>query len=151
MARGGNEENNSDFNLDITPVINCTTVLITFLLLSASFIKIGLLDAGVSAAGKNAKSDEEPPPIHITVMLKPNHSIKVKVIGEQNKTYQIKSTQNAKWNYQKLLDQIESLKEKWPETKALTLEADGEIAYQHVVHTMDKVEEKIPGVVLGGF
>ena len=39
-----------DFELNLASLIDCFTVLITFLLASASFLSVGILDAGVAAA-----------------------------------------------------------------------------------------------------
>jgi biopolymer transport protein ExbD len=37
-----------DFDLNLAPIIDCITVLIAFILISTSFISIGLLDAGIA-------------------------------------------------------------------------------------------------------
>ena len=47
-----------DFDLNLAPIIDCMTVLITFMLASASFLSIGILDAGVAAAGATAVTDQ---------------------------------------------------------------------------------------------
>jgi biopolymer transport protein ExbD len=48
MSVGGGNSQDADINL--APIIDCFTVLIAFMLVSASFLSIGVLDAGIAAA-----------------------------------------------------------------------------------------------------
>src|SRR4051812_37771812 len=54
--------NNQDFDLNIAPIIDCFTVLIAYMLVSASFLTLGVFDVGVAVSGQAATPDEAPPP-----------------------------------------------------------------------------------------
>src|SRR6185295_7831760 len=82
-------ETEQDFELNIASVIDCFTVLITYLLVSASFISISALDIDVAGAGDAPQS--EPPPISIAVQLESNRSLVIKVTGAERDQWQVES------------------------------------------------------------
>ena len=41
-------DTSQDFDVNITPIIDSFTVLITFMLASASFLSVGIFDAGIT-------------------------------------------------------------------------------------------------------
>src|SRR6187551_2381865 len=81
--RGSREkrEGEQDFELNIASVIDCFTVLITYLLVSASFISISALDIDLTGVGDAPRS--EPPPVSIAVELDSKHSLHVKITGKE--------------------------------------------------------------------
>ncbi|RYZ61531.1 MAG: hypothetical protein EOP09_19835, partial [Proteobacteria bacterium] len=56
-----------EFDLNLAPIIDCFTVLITFLLVSASFLSVSIFDAGFTPVEQ--MGDTTPPPITIQVMV----------------------------------------------------------------------------------
>src|SRR3954454_3668611 len=79
---GGHGKNQSqDFDLNITSIIDTFTVLITFMLASAAFLSIGILDAGISAGG-DTTSAAKPPSVNIEISLAKDHSFVVKLTGK---------------------------------------------------------------------
>lgn len=56
-GRGRHAE--SDFDLNLAPIIDAFTVLIAFMIASASFLSIGILDAAVTAGGQEAQAGAE--------------------------------------------------------------------------------------------
>lgn len=137
-GRGGSQE----VDLNIAPIIDCFTVLIAFMLASASYLSIGILDAGVSA-GATAATDTTPPPIQITLELAPDSKLTLKVTGKAQSTRAL--------NLADLTPALSELKAKWPNVSALTLNATDLITYKDVVKTMEVARKTIPVVLLGGF
>lgn len=64
----GSKGGSQDFDINLAPIIDCFTVLITFMLVSASFLAIGIFDAGVEAAGTSA-ANTKPPAVHLELSL----------------------------------------------------------------------------------
>ena len=56
---GGGRHVESDFELNLAPIIDAFTVLIAFMIASASFLSIGILDAAVTAGGQEAQAGAE--------------------------------------------------------------------------------------------
>src|SRR3954469_14560582 len=83
---GGSGKNQSqDFELNITSIIDTFTVLITFMLASASFLSIGLLDAGISAGGDTASS-AKPPSVNVEIRLTADHGYRIQLSGKATST-----------------------------------------------------------------
>lgn len=139
-----------DFDINLAPIIDCLTVLIAFMLASASFLSIGILDAGVAASGAAATENTTPPPVNITVELGSDHNFTVKVGGKATSSTPI-SKKGTDWNFDELVHTLKNLKTQWPTVNAVTLSADNSVEYQNVVKSMEIIRGTMPVVLLGGF
>src|SRR3954462_13573955 len=81
-GNGGQGGQSQDFDLNLAPIIDCFTVLITFMLASASFLAIGILDAQIALPGTSSTPNQKPPSINLDVELGANHEIKIKVTAK---------------------------------------------------------------------
>lgn len=145
-----NSDNGQDVDLNLAPIIDCFTVLIAFLLVSASFLSIGILDAGIAAGGESATKDAKTPPIEITVHLKANKELEVAISGKQTRKTSV-AAKSGDWDHEKMTQELAAIKKSWPETASITLDADASVEYQEVVSTMNTIRKTIPVVLLGGF
>ena len=139
-ANFGSSSNNQEVDVNITPIIDCFTVLITFMLASASFLSIGILDAGVPGIASDSK--EAPPPYELNVRLKKDSSYDVKLSGKASKNTHFKDLEGT-------TREIASIKKSYPLVTAITLSADDDVTYKSVVESMDKIRKEIPDVLLG--
>lgn len=150
---GGESGSGQDVELNLAPIIDCFTVLIAFIMISASYATIGVMDAGISAGSETA-SKETPPPVEVKVEITGNHTMKLILSGKENRTVQIPGVTKDK---EKELDvaalnkHLGVIKEKWPKTGGVTLIADNSVPYKEVVVTMNSIRQVIPAVLLGGF
>ncbi|MBC7385559.1 MAG: biopolymer transporter ExbD [Cryobacterium sp.] len=131
-----------DFDLNLAPIIDCFTVLITFMLASASFISVSIFDAGFTPA--EAQGDPAPPPITVTLDLKKDGSIQVVTKGTLE-------SKNTFANPDEAAEALRQLKEKYPGVESMTITADAEVEYDSIVKAMEKTRKYMPGMVLGGF
>jgi biopolymer transport protein ExbD len=139
-----------DFDINLAPIIDCLTVLIAFMLASASFLSIGILDAGVAASGATSTENATPPPVNIAIELGADHGFTVKVTGKSHSTIPI-AKNGSEWNFDELVHNLKSLKAQWPTVNAVTLSADNAVEYQNVVKSMEIIRQTMPVVLLGGF
>lgn len=140
MRRGGH--GSIDFDLNLAPIIDVFTVLITFLLASASFLSVSIFDAGFTAVEQ--VGDVNPPPVVIQVTIEASDKFKLEVKGKTN----------IKENFRdiaSITSQLQSLQEKYPKLDSLTLSAGDDVSYEEVVKAMEKIRAVMPGIVLGGF
>ena len=144
MSIGG-QGSGQDFELNLAPIIDCFTVLIAFMLVSATFLAIGIFDAGISAAGSKAASTT-PPPITMTLHINANKTMSLQVTGKMQKTIPIAADGTTA-----LVDQLKDLRTRFPAATSLTLKADDKVPYSDVIKTMESVRATIPLVLLGGF
>jgi biopolymer transport protein ExbD len=138
-----------DFDLNLAPIIDCLTVLIAFMLASTAFLSIGILDAGVAAAGASATSTT-PPAISILIELGAGKDYLLKVTGKSAFTAPIPHTEQG-WNGAELSKRLAALKTQWPDISAVTLSADNQVHYEDVVKSMETIRQTMPVVLLGGF
>jgi biopolymer transport protein ExbD len=146
---GSGRGESQDFELNLASIIDCLTVLITFLLASTAFISIGILDAGVAAAGTEAAS-ATPPPVTITLELSAAHAISVKTAGKASSSTSIAAAGET-WDLPALSQRLQALHQQWPTVEAVTLNAGDSVEYKDVVQVMDTARKSIPVVLLGGF
>ena len=151
MSAGRGGSSHQDFELNLASIIDCFTVLIAFMLVTASFLSIGILDAGVAAAAPSTAQNSEPPPIQITLELNKDHSITVKTTGKETKTNTLVAGKELSWNYDALTASLDDLHKRWPTVGAITLQADNLVEYRDVVKTMEVTKKSMPVVLLGGF
>lgn len=139
-----------DFDLNLAPIIDCFVVLISFLLISSSFLAIGLLDAGVQAGSLAPAADSTPPPVRVTVELGSQHQIKVSVEGQQKGSWTLAAS-GQEWNWKELTQQLDSLKKKWTSLDGAVLTAQPDVSYKNIVQGLDVMRKTLPNVLLGEF
>jgi len=143
MSRRGGGHQVLDFDLNLAPIIDAFTVLITFMLASASFLSISIFDAGFTPAEQ--VGDPIPPPITLTLNIKDKAAgYEVIVKGKMNTTTKFNTPEEAG-------EALKQVKEKFPEVDSVTLTADDGVAYEAIVKTMEKVRPVMPSMILGGF
>jgi biopolymer transport protein ExbD len=145
--KGG--EDSQDFELNLAPIIDCFTVLITFMLASAAFISIGIFDAGVAAAGA-APASQKPPSIKVIVEVNNAQQLQVKVSGKVTSTVTL-TPKNGQPDFDSLKANLDGLKSKFSDLAAVTLSAETTVEYQHVIKAMEATRKSIQVVLLGGF
>jgi biopolymer transport protein ExbD len=149
MSAGISGGNGQDFELNLASIIDCFTVLIAFMLASAAFVSIGILDAGVAAAGAEAKPGT-PPAVNVTIELGADHKLTVKLSGKATSNQSF-AAEAGKWNYAAMTQALASTKSRFSDVAAVTLTADNATEYRDVVKTMEEIRKTIPVVLLGGF
>ena len=130
--------------VNITPVIDCLTVLLTFLLASASFLTISAFDAGYATDKvSQATAATGAPEVTIALSLLVNGLIEIKhqSQGKLNTDLVPLSALEAK---------LQDLRSKSTQDTVVSLDADPAVSYSKVIETMDQIKQKFPQVVMGG-
>lgn len=151
-AAGGGPKgraSSQDFELNLAPIIDCFVVLIAFLLISSSYLAIGMMDAGIQAG--QATPTAEPPPVQVTVELGDKHTIRVKVKGKANESVELAANENGAWALDRLEKKMQELHRSWPGLEGIVLTAHPDVEYRDVVAGLEKVRKVIPSVLLGEF
>jgi biopolymer transport protein TolR len=141
-----------DFELNLAPVIDCLTVLITFVLISASYVSVGVLQAEIAVASTSPQAEQKKPDDEmLTVELKDDHSILVRLTGKRNKVSKINPNADRSWNYNALTNSLAVAKNEMPGISSLILNADSDVDYREVIKTMELARKTAPSVLLGGY
>jgi biopolymer transport protein ExbD len=150
MRRKRKEGAEQDFELALAPIIDSFVVLIAFMLISASFLSIGILDAGVAASGE-ISSNEKGPAVSVTVKLNPNGVMKINLSGASSITHNVGAQKDGTYDFEGLDKKLGSIKKTWPKLSAATLVASDAVNYKVVIQAMEATRKTLPFVVLGGF
>jgi biopolymer transport protein ExbD len=145
----GHGGSSQDFDLNLASIIDCFTVIITFLLASASFLSIGILDAGVAASADTAPSNA-PPPVNVTIEISKDYSATVRITGQSRSTTTFPANA-AQLDLRALGDSLRQTKARWTELNAVSLSADDMVEYRTVVQAMEAIRKHMPVIMLAGF
>lgn len=154
MSGGGGGENTQDVELNLAPIIDCFTVLITYLLVTASFLSLAALDVGVSATGTAAPPAEStaPPPMVMSLEVLANGDIKVNVRGGvsgREYPYVVHAVQGQR-NEAELLARLNEIKKRWPAITEASVSAEPNVIYKDMVKVIQKIQEAMPKVFISG-
>ena len=149
LGSGYGRNKSQDFELNITSIIDSFTVLIAFMLASASFLSVSVFDAGISAAGA-APASPVVPSINVSVLLAHDQGVTVKLSGKATSSLAVPA-KAGRFDYEGLAAQLAGLKAKYPDVVAATLIAESTVEYRDVVRAMEVTRKSLPYVLLGGF
>jgi biopolymer transport protein TolR len=126
----------SSFDVNIVPFIDLMSVLIIFLLFTAVWSQVSMIQIGSSLYSKKTSAkDSKPPPIAeipFRLDIKPTgYQI---LLGRQ--VTQIPKIASG-WNIEKLRSELKAVKEFHPEKQDCVVTMNDELAYVELIHGMD--------------
>jgi biopolymer transport protein ExbD len=146
---------NQDVDLNLAPIIDCFTVLITYLLVTASFLTLSSVDVGVAATGTGTPPPVEsnaPPPMVLTMELKAGGEIGLLIRGGTLKK-EIAITVpagTARWDMATLKKRLEQIQTKWPELTEVSVSAEPTVIYKDIVLVLHEIQDVMPKVYISG-
>lgn len=147
------ENSNQDVELNLAPIIDCFTVLITYLLVTASFLTLSSVDVGVSATGTApAVPDVGPPPMVMTLELKANNEMAIQIRGGNlTKQFDLNVASNSgTWNMGDLDAKLQQVQAKWPALNEVSVSADPTVVYKDIVTVIHEIQKIMPKVYISG-
>ena len=155
------EGSTQDVEINLAPIIDCFTVLITYLLVTASFLTLASVDVSVSATGTGAPpppgAPNLPPPWSMTVELKSNLELEVQIKGgpkSEKFSYVVPATvdqkQNPKWNLPQLTERLRAIQAKYPTLSEANVTAHPTVIYKDVVNVLHEIQTTMPKVFISG-
>jgi biopolymer transport protein TolR len=138
---GGRKNTNVDVNL--VPFIDLMSVLITFLLITAVWSQVSMIQLGSSIYGKKTSEKQEPPPPMADIPLR----LDVKDFGFRL------IIGSEKYNFAKagetagLAAKLKEIKAKYPDKNDAVITVDDAVAYEFLVLGMDTLlQAKFPSL-----
>lgn len=132
-----------EIDVNLTAVMNIFLILIPFLILTAAFVKIAIIDFSLPTTGGGVGSAQPPPEekmILTVIDIKANGQFQLKSTG--SKFDPIYPT-NAKdrYDYKKLVSQLKQLKTKHQVIEDIILIPDSQVKYDIIIQVMDRCRE----------
>jgi biopolymer transport protein TolR len=137
IETGGGGRRSSNFDLNLVPFIDLMSVLITFLLLSAVWTQVSMIQLGASFA--SPRLDQEtpptPPPLeNLVLRLDIRAAGYILYVGKDTTSIPKVNDEYDKTN---LKAALVAVKQKYPDKGGIKLAIEDEIIYDHVVAAMD--------------
>ena len=120
--------------INITAFMNLMVILVPFLLITAVFSRITILELNLPAAG--GQSNGQPAQFQLEIVVRQDA---IDVGGRNAGLLQRVEMQDGEYNYEQLSGLLQQVKARYPDKRDATLLLEPEIPYDIVVRTMDSI------------
>lgn len=123
--------------LNLTPFLNLMVILIPYLLLSAVFSQVAVLQVSMPSSGGGAGPDQNKPPLVLEVMV---YKTGFKVADRQTGPLKdIPLAAGGDLDYVALNDYLRGVKTQYPAVTEASILLEADTNYEKLIHTMDAV------------
>lgn len=129
-----NREVNAEIN--ITAFMNLMVVLVPFLLITAVFSQMSILQLNLPAGQTVEQEEENKPPIVLEVLIYGN---RLEIVDRQTGPLKIVPNTADGYDYATLVKTLKAVKNRFPDITAITLLLESTTPYDVLVQTMDSV------------
>ena len=142
------EGSEQDFDLNITPIIDCFTVLIAYLLISASFVSIGFFEVGASTTAEVTTPTQTTVQESLTVGLGAAGVLELKLTGPETQTIALPA-RAGRWDFEGLVAAAAKIHNRLPSLNEASVTAGSKVEYREVIHAIEALKKEIPKVFVG--
>jgi biopolymer transport protein ExbD len=125
--------------LEVTAFINLIVVLVPFLLSTAVFTRMAVLDLSLPAQSNSAVEQLKTDDLKLEVVIRPQA---IDVSDRIGGLIQSIPAKEGKHDYKALATLMLQLKEKFPDKTTATLLAEDDTPYEHLVQAMDAIRAR---------
>lgn len=134
-SRRSERRHPGDVELNLLPFMNLMTLLIPFLLMSATFVHLATVNASMPAIAKTPAVPDDGPTLDLKLAVTPDTFILRGRGGTQAEFISEYAT----------VDQLQAaateLKEEWPGETTFVIASDGDVAWHRLIAAMDAMRE----------
>lgn len=135
----GKSRRSAEAEINITPVMNIFVILIPFLLLTATFVKIAIIDLSLPTLEMTSgQNDDEIKDLTVLVISIKTEGFEIKT-SEQN--YPLIRKTNGNYDYDKLDIKLTEIKNQFPKLEDVIITPSSEVLYQDIVNVLDQCRE----------
>lgn len=126
----------SNVEVNLVPFIDLMSVLITFLLITAVWTQVSMIQLGSSIYGKKSSDQITPPPPVADIPLR----LDVKdfgfrlIVGQEKYMFEKKQ---GEWQTADLIERLKVVRQMYPEKVDATITVDNEVPYEKLILGMD--------------
>lgn len=147
ISKGKRQE---EVDVNIIPVMNIFLLLIPFLLLTAAFVQLAVVELSLPSLnkGQNQQAQQRPQKLVLVILA-------VKETGFQLKAQGFKfdplNKVNNQYNYRQLIGQLKQIKQTYPYAEDIFISPENNVKYDIIIKVMDRCRETgFPNVSLSG-
>lgn len=148
MTKRSRRKHQAEAEINITAFMNLMVVLVPFLLITAVFSQISILELNLPATTPAQQQDEKKKPIVLEVLI---YQSRLEVVDRQTGPLKIIPSVNGKHDFDSMVKTLKAVKNRFPEITEITLLLEANTPYEVLVTTMDKVrlaEQRINGTAI---
>ncbi len=136
-------------NLDLVPIMNMVTILIPFLLLSAQFVELAVIDTTLPAIGDPTPTNEPPDPdkLNLSIMVTSNGFTITgadlvlpkddEINGPKVACLEAGCRTPESYDYRALTTKLAKVKDRWENEENVILVPDATVPFEVLIHLMD--------------
>ncbi len=132
----GKGKKSANVELNIVPVIDLMSVLIVFLLITAVWNQISMIQLGTSIYGQKSENQLEEKPKNLEIALRVDIRSNGYFVLIGNRSIPILKI-DGEYDTETLGKELKSIKERYPEKSDLFLSVDDELEYESMIKGMD--------------
>jgi len=148
-------------DLDLVPIMNLVTILIPFLLFSASFVSLATIDSTLPAFSDEKPADDAPETSGAKLLITGDgYTLRTDAEPIEDGLELLCRGEGCasagSYDHGALRDALADIKQYWPEDDTLIITSEEEVQYEILVAAMDAVrvdelgQDLYPAVVLAG-
>ncbi len=139
--------------LQMTPIMNVFLILVPFLLLTASFIKIAVLEMTLPSlsqspsASTTAATEEKKPLVLNMLAVRPNGF----ELKSPTLTFPFIEKKGEHYDFEQLQSSLRQIKDKFPDSEDMVIQPEDTIKYDDVIKVMDHCRDSgFPNISISG-
>ena len=135
---GGNGRRSTNVDVNIVPFIDLMSVLIIFLLISAVWTQVSMIQMGSSIYGQKTSDDIAPPTPKMEIPLRvdiKDYGYRL-VIGKETRSF---PKLDGEYDKEALLKELKKIKELYPEKVDSIITISDELIYNDLIEGMDVI------------
>jgi len=153
MSMSSGDGGGQDFDLNLAPIIDCFTVLITYMLVSASFLSLGVLEVGVAASGNGdaaALVATEALPT-LMIEIKKGNVLGLKLVGGAKGLNESKIAVplGNDFDMKAISSWVGQAKKDFPALTEAVVQVEPGVEYQHLIKVIAVLKKDVTKVFLG--
>lgn len=139
----------TEADVNITAVMNIFLILIPFLLLTAVFVRIAVLELSLPSVSRESRvTQAKKEPVIINMLF-------IRENGFELRSPEIKfepiAFEGADYNWSLLKEQLVTIKRKYPASEDIIISPVNTIRYETIIHVMDRCREAgLPNISISG-
>lgn len=146
----GRERRTKEVDVNIIPVMNIFLLLIPFLLLTAAFVRLAIVEISLPTLNKSKTKQVQEKQKNLVLIL-----LSVKEKGFQLKSpgfiFKPVNKVNNKYHYAEIVKQLKQIKNKHPHAEDVIISPEARVKYDIIIKVMDRCREVgFPNVSLSG-
>lgn len=136
IEESGSGDRDVNVEVNLVPFIDLMSVCIIFLLVTAVWTQVSMIQIGSSIYAKRQDAVEAVPPPKQTVSFKLTIRNSGYIVSLNTNSVQIPK-QNDDYDDQRLLTYLKTVKEKYPDKDDVTITMDDNLTYDNLIRGMD--------------